>query len=71
MIDDNPQAQSRKAYWLERWERNETGFHQTEINPYLLEFWQELQLSRDSTVFVPGGWRVKVDGYRNLVLERS
>lgn len=53
MIDDNSQAQSRKAYWLERWERNETGFHQTGINPYLLEFWHELQLSRDNTVFVP------------------
>lgn len=24
----------------------------------------------DSTVFVPAGWRGKVDGYRNLVLER-
>ncbi|OQW84401.1 MAG: thiopurine S-methyltransferase [Proteobacteria bacterium ST_bin16] len=53
MTDDNPQVQSRKAYWLERWERNETGFHQTGINPYLLEFWHTLQLNRDSTVFVP------------------
>ena len=53
MIDDNPQEQSKKAYWLERWERNETGFHQTGINPYLLEFWHGLQLNRDSTVFVP------------------
>lgn len=53
MIDDNPQEKSRKAYWLERWERNETGFHQTGTNPYLLEFWHTLQLNRDSTVFVP------------------
>ena len=43
----------KKDFWLERWERNETGFHQNEINPYLLQYWQELHLSRDSTVFVP------------------
>lgn len=42
-----------KEYWLERWERNDTGFHQTGINPYLREFWHTLQLNRDSTVFVP------------------
>ncbi|MXS82432.1 thiopurine S-methyltransferase [Nitrosomonas oligotropha] len=53
MIDDNPQQHSRKTYWLERWERNDTGFHQNGTNPYLLEFWHTLQLSRDSTIFVP------------------
>lgn len=42
-----------KEYWLERWNRNETGFHQAEINPYLREFWQRLQLSPASTVLVP------------------
>lgn len=42
-----------KEYWLERWNRNETGFHQAEINPYLHEFWPRLQLSPTSTVLVP------------------
>lgn len=43
----------KKDFWLERWERGETGFHQDEINPYLRQYWQELHLARDSMVFVP------------------
>lgn len=42
-----------KDFWLERWEREETGFHQNEINPYLRQHWPELRLARDSEVFVP------------------
>jgi len=43
----------KKDFWLERWERREIGFHQGEFNPYLLQYWQELHLARDSVVFVP------------------
>lgn len=43
----------KKDFWLERWERKETGFHQNEINPYLRQHWQDLHLARDSEVFVP------------------
>lgn len=42
-----------KEFWLERWERAETGFHQDEINPYLLQHWHELNLPSGSVVFVP------------------
>jgi len=42
-----------KDFWLERWERKETGFHQDEINPYLRQYWQELGLAKNSEVFVP------------------
>jgi thiopurine S-methyltransferase len=42
-----------KNFWLERWEREEIGFHQNEVNPYLREFWPELNLDRSSKVFVP------------------
>ncbi len=42
-----------KAYWLNRWDRQDTGFHQSEVNPYLREFWPRLQLSPASTVLVP------------------
>lgn len=42
-----------KDFWLERWERNEIGFHQDEINPYLQRYWQELFPARDTRVFVP------------------
>lgn len=41
------------TYWLDRWIQGETGFHQSEINPYLKQYWQELQLSRNSEIFVP------------------
>jgi len=42
-----------KEYWLERWEQNEIGFHQLEINPYLQQYWHELNLPQDCEVFVP------------------
>jgi thiopurine S-methyltransferase len=43
----------RKDFWLQRWAREETGFHEHEVNAYLMRFWQELRLAGDSTVFVP------------------
>ncbi len=43
----------QKEYWLDRWERQDTGFHQNEINPYLSQFWQSLQLAPGSAVLVP------------------
>lgn len=42
-----------KNYWIERWKREDTGFHQNEINPYLRQYWQELHLPHGSEVFVP------------------
>jgi len=43
----------KKDFWLERWEREEIGFHQAEINPYLPRYWQELRLAKNGLVFVP------------------
>lgn len=43
----------KKEFWLERWERNEIGFHQNEINSYLRQYWHELNTPRNSEVFVP------------------
>lgn len=40
-------------YWLNRWKQGEIGFHQEEINPYLLQYWQTLDLAHGSEVFVP------------------
>lgn len=42
-----------KDYWQERWKREETGFHQNEVNPYLRQYWQALHLDPGSEVFVP------------------
>ena len=43
----------KKEFWLERWERKETGFHQNDFNPYLRQFWPDLHLAEGSAVFVP------------------
>ncbi len=43
----------KKDFWLERWERGETGFHQNAINPYLRRYWQGLHVARGGEVFVP------------------
>lgn len=40
-------------YWLERWKRDETAFHQDEVNPCLRQYWRELHLAPGSQVFVP------------------
>ncbi|MCB1936299.1 MAG: thiopurine S-methyltransferase [Nitrosomonas sp.] len=40
-------------YWLGRWERDEIGFHQDQVNPYLVTFWETLHLPAHSSVFVP------------------
>lgn len=43
----------KKKYWLDRWKREETAFHQDSFNPYLLKYWQTLPLAGGSQVFVP------------------
>ncbi len=43
----------KKDFWLERWEREEIGFHQSEINSHLRQYWQELHLAPGGEVFVP------------------
>jgi thiopurine S-methyltransferase len=42
-----------KSFWLERWQRGEIGFHAAEVNAYLVQFWPELRVARNSQVFVP------------------
>lgn len=41
-----------KEFWLERWARNEIGFHQGDINPHLRRFWLEAAPA-SGRVFVP------------------
>jgi len=43
----------KKDFWLERWQREETGFHEGVANAYLTQFWQELRLAKGGRVFVP------------------
>lgn len=40
-------------FWLERWQANLIGFHQDEINDYLLRYWPELGVPHNSRILVP------------------
>ena len=42
-----------KQFWLERWQQNEIGFHQSEINTHLESCWGNLKIRPGATVFVP------------------
>jgi thiopurine S-methyltransferase len=42
-----------KNFWLERWSKNEIGFHQRKLNEYLIEYWPQLQVATGASVFVP------------------
>lgn len=41
------------GFWHERWARNQTGFHLSEVNPYLLRHWPGLGVSSGAQVLVP------------------
>ncbi len=41
------------AFWLERWQRNEIGFHQPAPHPALARHWARLGLAPGARVFVP------------------
>lgn len=41
------------AFWIERWQRREIGFHQHDVNPELRRQWPALGIAAGGTVFVP------------------
>ncbi|MGD2119673.1 MAG: thiopurine S-methyltransferase [Chromatiales bacterium] len=42
-----------KEFWVERWEKQQIGFHQAEINRYLQQYWSEISQQQNQRVFVP------------------
>lgn len=42
-----------EAFWTERWENNQIGFHQAQINPFLQQYFHLLNTTKGQTVFVP------------------
>lgn len=40
-------------FWQQRWARNEIGFHLSEVNPYLQQFWPALNVPAGAQVLVP------------------
>lgn len=43
----------RAEFWLERWARNEIGFHLPVVNARLRSYWPMLALAPDASVLVP------------------
>jgi thiopurine S-methyltransferase len=43
----------REKFWLDLWQKNDIAFHKPVHNELLLQFWPELQLNSDASVFVP------------------
>jgi thiopurine S-methyltransferase len=40
-------------FWHERWKNGRTGFHQSEANRYLVQYWDRLSVGVGEKVFVP------------------
>lgn len=40
-------------FWHQKWERNETAFHQNEANPLLVKYLSGLSLKEGSRIFIP------------------
>ncbi|GJL66808.1 MAG: thiopurine S-methyltransferase [Nitrospirales bacterium] len=40
-------------FWHDRWQRNQIGFHNSEVHPLLIRFWPKQELSKDARVLVP------------------
>ena len=43
----------QSEYWISLWERDETRFHQAEVNPVLQQLWPTLELPKEKGVLVP------------------
>ncbi len=41
------------SFWHQKWERGDIGFHESEINPLLIEHFEKLNLAKGSRVFLP------------------
>jgi len=40
-------------FWLQRWSKNEIGFHQHRVNEYLQRYWPQFEMPAGARVFVP------------------
>ena len=67
----------KAEFWIERWQANQIGFHQHQINPYLAQYWPRLALPTGSEVFVPLAgksldmWWLREQGHQVLGVELS
>jgi len=50
---NNTEKRMEPDFWHERWEQQQIGFHQSEINAHLQAFWPKLDLPKQGRIFVP------------------
>ena len=43
----------QREFWLERWQNNDIGWHQPEVNRWLARYWGQLAVPAEGAVFVP------------------
>lgn len=41
------------SFWINRWENNDVAFHQSEANPALVKYFNELSIEKGNRVFLP------------------
>jgi thiopurine S-methyltransferase len=41
------------AFWHQKWEKGDIGFHESEVNPFLIKHFGKLNLAKGSRVFLP------------------
>ena len=64
-------------FWQQRWKANQIGFHQDQINPWLVEFWPQLEIPEHARVLVPLAgksldmWWLSEQGHTVLGVELS
>lgn len=45
--------QMNKSFWLNKWESDDIPFHRESVNPFLVEYFESLNLKKGDGVFVP------------------
>ncbi|MGI2178310.1 thiopurine S-methyltransferase [Shewanella frigidimarina] len=41
------------SFWHEKWQLQQIGFHQNQVNPFLVKYWSHIGLNENTEVFVP------------------
>ncbi|AZG74722.1 thiopurine S-methyltransferase [Shewanella livingstonensis] len=41
------------SFWHEKWQLQQIGFHQYQVNPFLVKYWSHIGLTENTQVFVP------------------
>lgn len=43
----------KESFWYDKWNKNDVGFHENEVNPLLIKHFKKLNLVKDSRIFLP------------------